>query len=246
MKSEFEKMLPNEVKEAIARMPVAYMPWGALEWHGRHLPVGLDAIKAHELCLRIARAAGGGVVFPPSFVSYNTVSFPWTFKYPVSVVHSTLWSTLKQLDASGFRAILVITGHYPATQVVMFITIAELFMFSHRAAVVACPEFFAAIEKGYKGDHAAKWETSILMYLFPELVDINQLHAGERNKFSRILHDGVMGKDPVRHASSELGKEIVDHIVEHFAELARELARNPDKKIARRFHRAAIRKLISF
>ena len=244
LKYEFEKMLPHELEEAVARMPVAYVPWGALEWHGPHLPVGLDAIKAHELCLRIASTAGGGVVLPPCHISHDTMPFPWTFKYPVSIVRRALWATLQQLEASGFRAILVITGHYPATQVLLFITLAELFMVSHRAAVAACPEFFAALEKGYYGDHAALWETSILMYLFPNLVDLEQLRIKSKNKIFGLFRSGVMGKDPLRHASPELGKEIVDYMVARFSELARELAERPNKQTACRFHRDVIRRFV--
>ncbi|MBM3477147.1 MAG: creatininase family protein, partial [Armatimonadetes bacterium] len=49
MKVRYEEMLPDELREVIRAAPVAYVPLGSLEWHGYHLPVGNDAIKAHEI-----------------------------------------------------------------------------------------------------------------------------------------------------------------------------------------------------
>jgi len=40
------------------------LPLGALEWHGVHNPVGVDAIKAHGVCVAAAQKLGGGAVFP--------------------------------------------------------------------------------------------------------------------------------------------------------------------------------------
>lgn len=38
----YEETLPNEPEEAVAVFPVAYCPFGSVEWHGRHLPLGLQ------------------------------------------------------------------------------------------------------------------------------------------------------------------------------------------------------------
>jgi creatinine amidohydrolase len=38
-----ELLLPSELREALAKRPVGYVPLGAVEWHCEHLPIGLDA-----------------------------------------------------------------------------------------------------------------------------------------------------------------------------------------------------------
>src|SRR6185436_9843219 len=58
-----ERMRPSRIVEARLKFPLAYLPLGAIEWHGVHNPIGLDGLKAHALCVRVAQA-GGGVVFP--------------------------------------------------------------------------------------------------------------------------------------------------------------------------------------
>jgi hypothetical protein len=59
----------------------------------------------------------------------------------------------------------------------------------------------------FTSDHAAKWETSILWYLYPELVDIYRLP-----KDTGVPLEGVGGDDPRLHASRELGKTAVQAI----------------------------------
>ena len=39
-KVRYEEMLPHELEEAIRQFPVAYVPVGSLEWHGRHFSFG--------------------------------------------------------------------------------------------------------------------------------------------------------------------------------------------------------------
>jgi len=74
-----ELMLPWQLREAMAARPVVYIPLGTIEWHCEHLPVGLDALTAHGVCLGAAKA-DGGIVLPPLY--YGTGgghgAYPWT------------------------------------------------------------------------------------------------------------------------------------------------------------------------
>ena len=55
----FEEMFPWEIAAAMAEAPLCYLPLGTLEWHGEHAAVGLDALKAHAVCVRAAERSGG-------------------------------------------------------------------------------------------------------------------------------------------------------------------------------------------
>jgi creatinine amidohydrolase/Fe(II)-dependent formamide hydrolase-like protein len=57
-------MVPSEVVMRRTRCPIAYLPVGALEWHGSHLPFGTDGITVEHIAVRTAKQTGG-VVFPP-------------------------------------------------------------------------------------------------------------------------------------------------------------------------------------
>ena len=52
-----EYMRPAQIDAAKAQRPAIYLPFGAVEWHGHHNPVGLDAIKAHAQLVGLAAHA---------------------------------------------------------------------------------------------------------------------------------------------------------------------------------------------
>lgn len=64
-KTNYELMLPHELEEAVTAFPVAYVPFGSLEWHGKHLALGNDTLKAKGILEHTARKFGG-VVVPPT------------------------------------------------------------------------------------------------------------------------------------------------------------------------------------
>jgi len=65
-KVKYEEMLPHEFEEALRQFPVAYVPVGSLEWHGRHMALGNDSLKADGILIRTAEKYGG-VVVPPTY-----------------------------------------------------------------------------------------------------------------------------------------------------------------------------------
>ena len=62
--SRYELMRPQQIIEARDRAAIAYVPIGPMEWHGPHLPVGMDMLHAYRMALEAARLTGG-VVLPP-------------------------------------------------------------------------------------------------------------------------------------------------------------------------------------
>ena len=70
---------PSQIASALAERSVIYVPLGTYEWHGQHLPIGLDALTAHGVCC-VAAQRDGGLVCPPLY--YGTGGghgdYPWT------------------------------------------------------------------------------------------------------------------------------------------------------------------------
>ena len=56
---QMQLMRPGQLEAAARNFPVAYVPFGLIEWHGRHLPLGNDAIKAHAILVKTAERFGG-------------------------------------------------------------------------------------------------------------------------------------------------------------------------------------------
>jgi len=114
----FEESRPSQVREMLQTAPVAYIPFGSLEWHGEHNPLGLDGVKVEELLKRTAEVTGG-VLFPTVFWgAFNTMPFPFTFHFSPAIMQMTVWKILRQLRRNGFKVIVMLTGHYPLSYLI--------------------------------------------------------------------------------------------------------------------------------
>jgi len=216
-KVRYEEMLPQEMEAAVAEMPVIYLPFGTLEWHGLHLALGNDAVKAYELCLRAAERSGG-VVAPATYWAIGGMPHPWTSRIDPAVAEKLFYAIYEQMSHIGFKVIIAVTGHYGLDQYYTLKKAAAEFMYKSGVTIFPGPEYEVVTEMGYRGDHAAKWETSILWALRPELVDMGRLSRDMKEPL-----EGVGGEDPRIHASRELGEQVVAAMVERLAELAKRL-----------------------
>lgn len=231
----YECLRPSQVVAARTACPLAWLPCGILEWHGRHNPIGLDGIKAQALCVRLAEELGG-LVWPTLWYGDNRddilecVFHPGRFSsltrdhrpgvaaalgLPGAAIEAEsarnvarggwepwtelLLHVLMQIQAYGFDRIVVLCGHYPLINPAREAARRLAEEHAGRARVEALIEVDPIREQGYHGDHAARWETSLLLALTPELVDLDELAAEP----DEVL--GVMGEDP-RRATAEYGE----------------------------------------
>ncbi len=225
-KVRYEELLPYEWAAIMNQTPVVYWPLGLIEWHGEHLAIGNDAVKADALCVRIAERFGG-IVYPASYFGYER-STPWAPEYGVNrnihvdedLFRRIARRTFREFDKAGFKVAVAITGHYPREQPTFLKEEAEAVMRSThgRMKIWALADFEPVTDLDYTGDHAAKWETSILMALRPDLVEMDRLPQDLEEKLW-----GVGGLDPRVHASPEVGHKIVDAIVDRVGTRAMEL-----------------------
>jgi creatinine amidohydrolase len=121
------------------------------------------------------------------------------------------WALFRQLVAHilfetqslGFEAAVIITGHNPSAAPVSE-AIAMYRDDSGSMDVLVLMDKMTD-DTGHAGDHAGAFETSVLLALRPELVDIEELDPHPDN-----LPVGVLGDDPRVAASSEYGWRIVE------------------------------------
>ncbi|MCL5271684.1 MAG: creatininase family protein [bacterium] len=170
----FEQLTPGAVARALAGRPVVYIPMGTYEYHGPHLPVGLDALKAYELCLRAADQTGG-VVMPPFF--YGTggghIGFPCTIMIDRETIENVMGATLDHLARWGVKVAVFFTGHYPVEQVDMVKQLAER-KSSDAFRVLALSDCMLP-NPPFRPDHAAIFETTMYKGLNADLVHLERL-----------------------------------------------------------------------
>ena len=167
----YELMRPKEFLEAVKKCPVFIIPTGLLEWHGDHLPLGLDSLKIHAICLKIAEKLGGGIVLPPNYIGRpGFSSYVGTLTYSEGLVQQLFYETFTQLKKVGAKVIVLISGHYGPLQEQAVIRAGEIFSKENPdVKIIAKAEYFGAVVDGVLPcDHAGLWETSMYMYLYPE------------------------------------------------------------------------------
>jgi creatinine amidohydrolase len=229
----YERLHPAEIRARVDRVPLAYLPIGTLEFHGEHLPFGVDGFEAHGLCVRAAERSGG-VVLPPVYLASGCLDLPFTLSFEPDLVHAWVRATLAQLAKRSFRAVVVLTGHGPL----------DLNHLLKRACAEAEAEHpglsayglcwlelnAARLQEPELGepsavDHAARVETSWMLALEPELVRLDRL-ADDPD----AAHVGIYGPNPRFTASREFGEEQLEACAELLARRATDLAagRGPD------------------
>lgn len=121
-----------------------------------------------------------------------------------------------ELESFGYNCIVPIPGHYPL--IPQLNTAIE----QYKAQNGRC-DIFPICDYMYNnskdsGDHAAKFETSLMMALYPDQVELSRLDP-DRSK----PNIGVLGIDPRGNASKEFGEAVItrfDEILEsHFKEI---------------------------
>jgi creatinine amidohydrolase len=214
---QWERLLPAEFRAAQQALPVAFLPLGTVEWHGEHNALGLDALKAHQLCVLAARRAGGGVVHPPLYGGMGGLDKPATVvmegeeEWDNHLLRPWLEKLCSECQRQGFRAILMLTGHYGHNQQITVREVGARITERLQIPVLGTPEYWLALDAGYLGDHAGIGETSLLMHLHPDLVKIERIRSDPEYGATDTIEKG---------SSVALGQRYADLIVARLAALA--------------------------
>lgn len=241
------RMRRNEISAA-AEDGIAVLPTGSLEQHGRHLPVGTDSLLAEAVATEAAdRAADRGVetvVFPAIWTGYSP--HHTTLGGTVTLKKETMLALLEDVCESiaemGFDRILMVNGHGgngPLTSLVAGdlgvnledVEVAEITYFD--LAGTAAEE----IRTGDTGSayHAGEFETSLMLYLYEEYVDLDAAvddpvtplseysprdmfeggPLGTRKTYDRLTEDGARGEPTL--ATAEAGEKLFDAVCDELA-----------------------------
>lgn len=212
----YEQLMPAEIESILAHNPVAYLPWGALEYHGRHAAVGLDGLKAHGLCVELARVVGG-LVFPPVYVAANTIKevkdLPHrrhSINFREETVRTLVREHLEQLADEKFRVVFLLPGHVGQPHYDILKDEAARMNAAQTGTKVICTSETDLVPKDVViVNHAALGEVSLLMSLYPGCVDLSRL---PRDREPTLIDDAVWGPDP-RASSAEKGRAYTEAFV---------------------------------
>ena len=182
--------------------PVVFLPCGALEQHGPHLPLGTDALLATAVSASAA-ARIDGIVAPALSYGYKSQPkcgggqhFCGTTSLDASSLIQITRDVIRELARHGVRKLVVVVGHYENQ---WFVT--EGIDLALRELGPTCPLRVMRLEywdflteqtlarvfpggfPGFALEHAAVIETSLMLHHHPDLVRMDLLPADEPAQF---------------------------------------------------------------
>ena len=107
---QMQFMRPAQLERALRAFPAVYVPFGLIEWHGRHLPLGNDALKAHAFLVKVAEQYGG-VVYPPVFFPSAAMADGTLKEEELRWKVPMVTALFERLKATGCRVIIGVSGH---------------------------------------------------------------------------------------------------------------------------------------
>ncbi|WP_213572204.1 creatininase family protein [Rhodococcus sp. USK13] len=210
-----EYMTSAEIGDAIASgARTAILPLGAVEQHGRHLPLSMDADHADALAVRVAHDLGGALVLPTVRVGYSPhhLGFPGTLSLRASTLEAICEDYSAHLAASGFERIVVFSGHignYPVMRdfelrLADKLAPLSVIVFTDSEAILdawRCAAEDVASLGGNVGGHADVAETSVMLALHPDKVRVERFARGysgmvDKGLLDRAFREGIHSISP--------------------------------------------------
>ncbi|MEI7771055.1 MAG: creatininase family protein [Chloroflexales bacterium] len=217
----YAELRPAELAAIRSRAPAVYLPWGSLEWHGPHLPLGIDGIVAEAVASRVVRRTGG-VLMPTTWWPAGALPHPDSLSAADASLGDLLDGIFAQLAAAEWRVVVVASGHSGHAHELAMIAAAERAIDRHGLLALAIPPL-ALVDEAML-DHAALWETSLALALRPDLVRLDALGREPL----RIKASAVIGRDPRDTASASIGASALGLATERLASAVGELLSSND------------------
>ena len=223
-----------EIKEEIQNgRDTVVVPFGSTEQHGRHMPLGTDAVLGDEIGWGLAERLGAFLAPTVRFgCSEHHLAFSGTISLSKETFGSIVTDVVASLSGHGFRRIVLLPTHggnfKPLAEVVAKIQPSvgvRMLAFTDLEGLVnaACASSRAfGVDAAKSGAHSGEWETSLMLALRPEQVKMDRAAEGFVGELSEIMakvfdgiqnldQNGVLG-DP-RPATAEAGKKYLEDIV---------------------------------
>lgn len=216
-----------EVVELADAQEVVLLPVGAVEQHGPHLPLLVDAINVEGIACEASRRTG--VAVAPTLVYSSSQGhsplFPGTMALSPQTTETALHELCLWLANAGFRKLFVLNGHFGNTGVLWNAVDRTQHALPHHSYVGGrswwdlSPELWRLVT----GDcpiadwefHANWGETALMLHLRPDLVrmdravDVDDVPYQFAHNMAKKSESGAIGRR-TSQATAEDGRAILD------------------------------------
>jgi creatinine amidohydrolase len=230
------------------RFQVAVFPVGSTEPHAFHLAYGTDTFavtRFAEMAVYEANERGARCLLLPTLpisCNENVWQCPWAMSLQPRTLMDIIGDVVRTAERNGIRKFVILNGHGGNTSVLLaaqrelaskcksFVGLVEQWALSHDVEL----ELTETEERG----HACETETSIMLHLAPEFVQMRAAKPTRTRKsiFSKegisfvnpwhlyTLNTGI--GDPTK-ATADKGRRMVQVAVKRLADALKELSEAP-------------------
>src|SRR5215216_5744615 len=179
------EMTNREVEAFLREHHTVIVPVGSTEQHGPHGPLLTDAIVPTEVARRVAPQVGAVVAPTVSYgLSYPHVGFIGLVHIRIPTFMALIEDLCVAFANSGFKRIVFLNGHYDNTYAIAYAcaNAAERLSKDVKAFPVNywdgfTPDEVAEFSTLKTGLHANAAETSAVLAIDPDLVDMDKANA---------------------------------------------------------------------
>ncbi|MDD1743684.1 MAG: creatininase family protein [Methanomassiliicoccales archaeon] len=226
-----EELTTKEFARLVKKDPIVFLPIGATEAHGMHLPLGTDSYQPQWLCDALAQKLGG-LVAPllPYGQHSSTRNMPGTIALRSETLRALVTDVIDSLVRQGVRKLVIISGHAGSVHMAAVREAAEtasvrygqlklMFLTDYDIAYK-----FPLPDSNYRDGHGGMIETSRILALRPELVGKKRPRGRFEDKRFMIVAnpevcypEGMVGD--ATKATADLGNKINEFIFEEMVHL---------------------------
>ena len=178
----WEEMRRTEIEVAAKADAAVIIPVGSIEQHGNHLPVNTDINCSFSIAKSVAEKIDDFpvLVAPPIWWGFSPhhMRYPGTISLKLHTYIDVLTDVVASIAAHGFKKIVLLNGHGGNIGVIssmrrqlMNPDSGESPCIGYTYFTLVDKELQAISEADFVIGHAAEIETSLQLYLQPELVD---------------------------------------------------------------------------
>ncbi len=184
----FELLRPGQLMKEREKCPLVFLPVAPLEYHGPHLPIGMDPINATSCAMEVCRRIDKGVVYPAVHCGTERERPVWMleslgFKATDWIVGmdfpTALWKShyskehifglilaneIQILIDHSYKVIVIVNGHGAVNHMETIDRLSKDFSHMTSTLVVWGLTIPEDIGKGGLAGHADIYETSMMMF----------------------------------------------------------------------------------
>lgn len=254
----WHEMSRPQIEATDKDLPVV-LPLGSCEQHGTHLPLFVDSMQLDGIVERVEEALTDRILTLPTLwlgSSHHHLDFPGTISVRPLLYTQMIVDVVQCIVKAGFSRVMLLNGHggnkAPATVALQQLVVDDD---EADACLLAIASWWEAGRNQITQEklqtkqrtvaHAAEFETSVMLALRPDLVDMARAKDGPSvitgdwvntsdplsdrvglfSRFHRLTESGSMGW-PTR-GDADKGKRIVEGVANDLVEFLNEFATYP-------------------